>query len=240
MGDVPFSIILSSTGIITDPTALSKQSPIGFAGSHYNLFGINGLKEFSFSLGGAYQNKPVGIAVSSFGMKLYQETIIKWMTSYQWSPIVRFGFALNVYQLNITGYGQATALGGRISLRATLNPKVEMVCSILNPNQPKIGSINEALPQEFSGGFILRPHPMVIGQISFKQDLDFEISPRFGVLIQPRDNIGIAIGNVTNPDILTGGFILIYNSIKIEIGCLSYGELGLVTYQTGFSYTFLP
>lgn len=240
MGAVPFSVIQSSTGLLNDPTILSPNSPFRFSGSQTNLFGIKELQEFSFSMGGVVKNRPLGISVASFGNSIYSETTINWFTSKQISPAIRLGMSLNIYQLQISSYGMANAIGGKVSLRATLNPIMESIISMTNINNPTLGEIKEPLPQEISGGIIIRPNPNVIGQISFKQDLEYDISPRFGLLVKPHNQVGLAFGNVHNPSITTGGFFIDFNSFKIEFGCLSYAELGLITYQTGVSYSIRP
>ena len=58
--------------------------------------------------------------------------------------------------------------------------------------------------------------------------------------IELLDQIDIAVGKVQQPNIFTTGGCINWKEFRIEFSCLSYANLGFITYQTGISYTHIP
>ena len=145
-----------------------------------------------------------------------------------------------VYYIAITEYVAASTIGTRLSLRDQVNASLQSVFSLLNANQPQIGKSKESLPQVISGGILLSPTESVHGHLSILHDISYPISIRLGISWQPINEIGFAVGKTTDPDIFTAGGFIKWKYFQFEFGCLSYANVGFVTYQAGFSIFRLP
>ena len=240
VGAFPFSIYPNSLGALSDPTILLiNRSPFG-AGSINRKFGLRSLMESLFVVGGNFRNLGLGLGLSRFGNSSYQETQISILGAKSYKELVQLGISLNMYQLSISNYGQAEAIGSKVSVRYAMGTHVETMMSFLNVNGPVIGQSNEKLPQIISAGLLVRPNEKIIGQASFVQDTEFPISVRFGMIYKLLDQIDIAVGKVQQPNIFTTGGCINWKEFRIEFSCLSYANLGFITYQTGISYTHIP
>ena len=239
-GSIPFSIHPNSLGALSDPTIISvNRSPFG-AGSLNRKFGLKSLTESLFVVGGNFQDFGVGLGVSRFGNPNYQETLVSILGTKNYKELVQLGISLNMYQLRISNYGQAWAIGSRISIRYTMGAKVETMMSYLNANRPVIGQSKEKLPQVISAGILVRPSEKITGQASLVQDTEFPISVRFGMIYKLIDQMDIAIGKIQQPNIFTTGGCINWKNFRIEFSYLFYADLGFITYQTGINYTHIP
>jgi hypothetical protein len=72
------------------------------------------------------------------------------------------------------------------------------------------------------------------------QDTEYPVSIRFGIIFKMMDQLGFAIGKINQPNVITTGGYINWKNFQIELGCLSYVDLGLITYQTGISFTRNP
>tara|TARA_B100000953_G_scaffold178460_1_gene146997 strand:+ start:366 stop:1160 length:795 start_codon:yes stop_codon:yes gene_type:complete len=239
-GAFPFSIYPNSLGALSDPTILFiNRSPFG-AGSINRKFGLRSLMESLFVVGGNFRNLGLGLGLSRFGNSTYQETQISILGAKSYKELVQLGISLNMYQLSISHYGQAQTIGSKVSVRYAMGTHVETMISLLNVNRPVIGQSKEKLPQIISAGILVRPNDKIIGQASFVQDTEFPISVRFGMIYKLLDQIDIAVGKIQQPNIFTTGGCINWKEFRIEFSCLSYTNLGFITYQTGISYTHIP
>ena len=239
-GHFHFLFTPNSLGALSDPTILLiNRSPFG-AGSINRKFGLRSLMESLFVVGGNFRNLGLGLGLSRFGNSSYQETQISILGAKSYKELVQLGISLNMYQLSISNYGQAEAIGSKVSVRYAMGTHVETMMSFLNVNGPVIGQSNEKLPQIISAGLLVRPNEKIIGQASFVQDTEFPISVRFGMVYKLLDQIDIAVGKVQQPNIFTTGACINWKEFRIEFSCLSYANLGFITYQTGISYTHIP
>jgi hypothetical protein len=239
-GGFPFSVYGNSLSVLSDPTILSSASPLFGAGCISRKFGLKNLTKSVFVIGGNYKDYGIGVGVSKFGNLAYHETILSVSGTKNLKEILIVGFSFQFYQLGILNYGQDTSIGTKLSARYKMNSQLEAMMSILNANRPVIGQSNEKLPQVISGGLLMKPSSGITGQVSFIQDTEFPISTRFGLIWEPVSHISIAIGKVHLPNIFTTGGMITIKNFRIEIGYLSYANLGLITYQTGISYSRMP
>ncbi|MBT3501501.1 MAG: hypothetical protein HOB40_04985 [Candidatus Marinimicrobia bacterium] len=239
-GVAPFSFFPSSQGAFSDPTIIEKNQPLFIAGSYNRKFGLKSLSESLFVIGGSTNEFGLGFGISQFGNLNYAETLVSFMGSKNIKDVLIFAVAINYYQLNIKNYGNAATVGTRISLRYKMNSKIESIISMLNPTGTRIGQTKEKLPQIIIAGFMAKPTEKIMAQISLVQDTEFPVSTRFGLVYKLFHNFGIAMGKVNQPNIITTGGYLNWKNLQIEIGILSYVDLGLITYQTGISFTRIP
>ena len=240
MGGCPFSFFPNTTSILTDPTLLSDQKSIFGSGSFSNKFGINDLYESSFITGTRFKKYGVGLGFTRFGNFIYKESQVAVLSSRRIRDNIIFGGGIMVYNIAIKEYGAASTIGTRLSLRYQMNASLQSVFSLLNANQPQIGKSKEPLPQVISGGILLSPTKSVHGQLLILHDISYPISIRLGISWQPINEIGFAVGKTTDPDIFTAGGFIKWKYFQFEFGCLSYTNVGFVTYQVGFSIFRLP
>ncbi len=238
-GAFPFSVYGNSLSSISDPSNLTSTQPLFGAGAISRKFGLRDLTESIIFVGSHYKDLGIGLGLAKFGNETYKETTLSISATNNIKDLLMVGLSFQFYQLNILNYGQDNSFGFKLSARYKMNAKLEALMSILNAHGPVIGQSKENLPQVISGGLLMKPSPKITGQVSFSHDTDFPISTRFGVIWEPVNHFHIAIGKVNQPNIFTTGGMFTFKNFRIEIGYLSYANLGLVTYQTGISYTRL-
>lgn len=239
-GAFPFSLVPNSLGALSDPTIIPGNQSLFGSGSHHRKYGLKSLTESMFVIGGQFQNVGLGLGLSRFGNSTYQESLISILGAKNYKQSVKFGLSLNLYQLSISNYGQALAIGSRVSVRYSMGHKVETMMSFLNANQPVIGQSREKLPQVITMGILAKPNDKVMGQVSLAQDTEFPISVRLGMVYKIFDHISIAMGKVHQPNIFTTGGLINWKNFQVEIGYLSYANLGFNTFQTSINYTRIP
>jgi hypothetical protein len=239
-GAAPFSLVPNSLGIISDPTGLTRNQRLFFAGSQHNKFGLKSLKESLFVVGGSFRGFGLGLGISNFGNPTYQELLITAMGTKQIKDGLKIAISYNLYQLNIKNYGQDLSHGLGFIMRFNMNPFVESMVSLLNVNRPTIGKTKEKLPQTIMAGLLLKPSEKILAQVSLVQDTEFPVSIRFGIIMKLMDEFGIAFGRVHQPNAFTAGAFINFKNIKLELACLSYVDLGFITYQTGISFSRNP
>ena len=239
-GGAPFSMNYSPLSIVSDPTGLAKAPSLFYAGSLHQKFGLKSLKESLFIVGGNFRGVGLGLGLSKFGNSNYQELLVSAMGAKQVKDALQLSFSFNIYQLNIENYGQALAFGSQLTLRYILNNLLESRFSVLNANRPTIGESKEKLPQIITAGLFIKPSERIFAQVSLVQDTEYPVSIRFGIIFKMMDQLGFAIGKINQPNVITTGGYINWKNFQIELGCLSYVDLGLITYQTGISFTRNP
>ena len=83
-------------------------------------------------LWGHFRNLGLGLGLSRFGNSSYQETQISILGAKSYIELVQHGISLNMYQLSISNYGQAEAIGSKVSVRYAMGTHVETMLSLLN------------------------------------------------------------------------------------------------------------
>lgn len=131
VGAFPFSIYPNSLGALSDPTILLiNRSPFG-AGSINRKFGLRSIMESLFVVGGNFRNLGLGLGLSRFGNSSYQETQISILGAKSYKELVQLGISLNMYQLSISNYGQAEAIGSKVSVRYAMGTHVETMMPLI-------------------------------------------------------------------------------------------------------------
>ena len=118
-------------------------------------------------------------------------------------------------------------------MRYNISADWDWVTTLKNLNSTKIGTDNEKLPQIVSSGFVGSLHKIVTVAAEWEQDLAYDGTLKFGILVRPLKPLAFAVGYISNPGQVTAGLSLNYNKIYFEYGTIAHNDLGLFTHQLG-------
>ena len=219
--------------IINEPSSIIAFNMKGGEVIWNRPFQINELQQTALAAGFIYKNWGFGISASTFGNKIYNESMLALSIAKSVKSRLALGVNVVLYQLKITDYGTAHAPGLSASMRYNINDNWDWVTTIRNINSPKIGESNDELPQIVTTGFIGAVHEILTIATEWEQDLAYKGTIKFGVMVKPLKQLLFSVGYVSNPGQLTVGLTINFNKIYFEYGTIAYNDLGLFTHQLG-------
>lgn len=236
LGNLKLSVKGDLIDVVNEPSSLIAFGSTGGEALWSKPFQISELRHIAFAGGMLYKRWGFGINVSSFGNKIYNESTFSLSAAGSFKQNLHLGISVHVYHLNINDYGNDQTVGLTASARYHINANWDWVSSIRNINSPKISSIEEKLPQIVTTGFIGTVHRLVKVAAEWEQDIEYEGALKFGVLVQPIEQVLLAVGYVSNPGQFTAGISLTINNLYFEYGTIAYNDLGLFTHQLGIGF----
>lgn len=219
--------------IFNEPSSLIQFKKEGGEVIWNRPFQINELQQTAFAAGLIYKGWGIGIGASNFGNKIYSESIFTITAANSFKGKLNYGVNILVYQLKIDNYGTDHTIGITGSIRYNINKSWDWVSTVRNINLPKIGSTKEALPRIVTTGFVGSIYEKITIAAEWEQDIDFEGSLKFGVMLKPIDQLYISVGGLSNPGQFTAGISLNINKLYFEYGTIAYNDIGLFTHQLG-------
>lgn len=230
-------LVLNSKGnlidIMNEPSSIINFNMKGGEVIWNRPFQINELQQTAFASAFMYKSWGFGISASTFGNKIYNESMLVLSVANSVKTRLSVGVNLILYQLKITDYGTAHAPGLSASMRYNINDNWNWVTTVRNINYPKIGASKDELPQIFTTGFIGTVHEILTIATEWEQDLAYKGAIKFGVMVKPLKQLLFSVGYVSNPGQLTAGLSININKIYFEYGTIAYSDLGLFTHQLG-------
>lgn len=107
--------------IINEPSSIIKFNMKGGEVIWKRPFQINELQQTSFASAFMYKSWGFGISASTFGNKIYNESILALSVAKSVKPRLSLGANIVLYQLKISDYGTAHAPGLSASIRYNIN-----------------------------------------------------------------------------------------------------------------------
>lgn len=237
MGNLSLNIKGNLFASINEPSSLIAFGTTGGEASWSRPFQIRELQQIAFAGGTRYNDWGIGFGISSFGNKIYNENIYTASIARAFKEKLKLGISVHLYQLHIDAYGNDQSVGLTTSVRYSINKNWIWVSSIRNLNSPKIGAIEENLPQIFTTGFSGNLNEMITIAAEWEQDIEYEGALKFGIAVKPIERLLLAVGYVSNPGQFTAGLSLTINNLYIEYGTIAYNDLGLFTHQFSIGFS---
>lgn len=219
--------------ILNEPSSIIAFNMKGGEVIWNRPFQINELQQTALASAFIYKNWGFGISASTFGNKIYNESMLALSVARSFKTRLSLGVNITLYQLKITDYGTAHALGLSASMRYNINDNWNWVTTIRNINSPKIGAAKDELPQIVTTGFVGTVHEILTIATEWEQDLEYKGAIKFGIMVKPLKQLLFSVGYVSNPGQLTAGLSININKIYFEYGTIAYNDLGLFTHQLG-------
>lgn len=219
--------------IINEPSSIIAFNMKGGEVIWNRPFQINELQQTALASAFIYKNWGFGISASTFGNKIYNESMLALSAARSFKTRLSLGVNIILYQLKITDYGTAHAPGLSASMRYNVSDNWDWVTTVRNINSPKIGIAKDELPQVVTTGFVGTVHEILTIATEWEQDLEYKGAIKFGIMVKPLKQFSFSVGYVSNPGQLTAGLSININKIYFEYGTIAYSDLGLFTHQLG-------
>jgi len=146
LNNTPFALFYN-------PANIQSSASFNVYTSYRNFYGLPGIYQADILANISVYDIGSAFAVSKYGNDLYSEMEIRAGSSYRIAENLSMGMSLQGYFLSIKNYGGAQSWGLNIGLQYDYLEKLSIGAFITNINNPKIGSVQEELPQTFSLGF---------------------------------------------------------------------------------------
>lgn len=189
-------------------------------------FGLTDLSTASLSYSEPLSFGTVGAAFKTYGFDLYRENnfIVSYGNSYKQK--IFYGANINLYNLHIENYNNATAFGLDIGAMVYIAKFLQWGFIGKNITGTKIGESKEKIAQVYRSGFTFQPEDKirVIGEI--EKDVKYPISVRGGLEYSAIDFLDLRFGVGSQPSIFSAGIGLNYNLFSFDYAFTKSEDLG--------------
>jgi hypothetical protein len=157
---------------------------------------------------------------------LYRENnfIVSYGNSYK--KKIYYGANINLYNLHIQNYNNATAFGFDIGAMAYITRFLQWGFIGKNITGTKIGESKEKIAQVYRTGFTFQPEDKirVIGEV--EKDVRYPLSVRGGLEYSVIDFLDLRFGVGSQPTIFSAGIGLNYNLFSFDYAFTKSEDLG--------------
>ncbi|MCX6158774.1 MAG: conjugal transfer protein TraF [Ignavibacteriota bacterium] len=227
LGGAFTSLSDNSLAIFYNPAGLGQVKYREFS-AYYSPapFGLTDLSTASLSYSEPFSFGTVGAAFKTYGFDLYRENnfIVSYGNSYK--KKIYYGANINLYNLHIENYNNATAFGLDIGAMVYLAKFLQWGFFGKNITGTKIGESKEKIAQVYRSGFTFQPEDKirVIGEI--EKDVKYPISVRGGLEYSVIDFLDLRFGVGSQPSIFSAGIGLNYNLFSFDYAFTKSEDLG--------------
>jgi hypothetical protein len=192
------------------------------------------------SNGGVFAASPlkffnVGLAVTSTGFSLYRELTATATLAKELDGRFFIGCNINCDYLAIANYGTAYAVGIDVAASMQVTDDLRWGFSLLNVNRPRIGELNDELPQVYLTGISCELLTTASVFLTIVKDVRYPASGRMGVEFSPYEIVSVRFGLSDEPSRYIGGIGIHYSSVSVDYAVATHLELGL-THSFGISF----
>ncbi len=170
----------------------------------------------------------VAAAVSLYtsGFALYRESSLSVSAAWQPQAGVRIGLTSHYYNIAIERYGSVAVIGIDAGVLLTLGDGWTAAASVMNLNQPKIGSvIRERLPISISIGLACRPSAKLLLVADVQRNHRYPLHARIGLEYALADFLLLRSGAISEPGRFTAGIGIRYGGIRVDYAFLTHADL---------------
>lgn len=213
--------------ILYNPANIRTGSSFNVYTSYRNFYGLTGIYQADivantliFGIGSAF-------AISKYGNDLYSEVEINAGGNYNITEKLSLGLGLNGYFLSIKNYGDSQSFGLNLGFQYEYLETLSIGAFISNINNPKIGSVEEELPQTFSLGFKYDLMKRATLFFELFRDVKHEQDYRAGFEYEPYENIFLRVGVMDNTGTYSFGFGSSFNFLIFDYALIDHSVLGI-------------
>ncbi len=227
LGGAFTSLSDNSLAIFYNPAGLGQVKYREFAAFYSPApFGLTDLSTASLSYSEPLSFGTIGAAFKTYGFELYRENnfIVSYGNSYK--NKIYYGANINVYNLHIQNYNNATAFGLDIGAMAYIAKFLQWGFFGKNITGTKIGEAKEKIAQVYRSGFTFQPEEKLrlIGEI--EKDVKYPLSVRGGLEYSVIDFLDLRFGVGSQPAIFSAGVGINYNIFSFDYSFTKSEDLG--------------
>jgi outer membrane protein assembly factor BamA len=168
-----------------------------------------------------------GLAVESFGGKLYSETKLTLNLARRFlDERLSFGISAHYFMLTVQNYESAATAGISVGMHYAINENWSVGSSLENLNQPKLNHYSEEMPQAMRIGVRYLPAEAIQAYVTVEKDRWYEPQMSFGVVYQLSQMFSFYSGYTTQTNKPSGGLSLQTNRVVFSYALQYHFDLG--------------
>jgi hypothetical protein len=191
-----------------------------------------GMPEFRVVAAAVAYPTPYGVATGTaraYGFEDFRESLIGvgFGRAIRLSPTrhLRAGVALRHTSVAIPEFGSAGTLGLSAGVMVDVVPHLTFGAHVLNVNRPNLSSL-DPLETRLDAGIAYRAHPQGLLLLAVSKDVDYPMSFRGGVEVQPVEVLLVRAGFGTEPARFSGGIGVVVSSISASVAAEHHYVMG--------------
>lgn len=165
----------------------------------------------------------------TFGFDAYRESYFSLGAAYGFdlgtSRVVHLGFRTRYYHTSIASYGHAGTIGFTVGSQVQILPTLTFGVLATNLNAPRLASDVE-LPQSLALGVAYEAAPAFMVVVDAMKDIDFPLSLRGGVEVEPLSPLMLRAGFTTAPTRFTTGAGVHLGAVTADVAAENHQALG--------------
>ncbi len=233
------SISDNSLSVFYNPSGLGQMEYREFA-VYYSPapYGLTDLSTAAVSYAEPTKFGTIGAAFKTYGFDLYREN--NFMVSYgsSYKNRIFYGANLNLYNLHIQNYNNATAFGIDIGALAYIAKSLQFGFFGKNITGTKIGESKEKIAQVYRTGLMYQPEDFLRIAAEAEKDVRYPLSIRGGIEYNVIEFIDLRFGVGSEPTLFSAGVGINYNMFSFDYGFtksedLGFTHLGTVSFNFG-------
>lgn len=238
LGGAFTSLSDNSFAIFYNPSGLGQMKYREFA-AFYNPapYGLTDLSTASISYAEPTDFGTIGAAFKTYGFELYRENnfILSYGNNYK--DKIYYGANINVYNLHIQNYNNATAFGLDLGAMAYIAKFLQWGFFGKNITGAKIGESKEKIAQVYRTGFMYQPENYLRIIAEAEKDVKYPISIRGGIEYNVIDVLDLRFGAGSEPAVFSAGIGINYNMFSFDYAFTKSSDLGF-THLGTVSFNF--
>ena len=207
-----------------NPANLAEHDEAAFFAMRH--FGFSELTDYAFEMNIPSTLLSVGLGIHTFGFRLFRQSDF------------RFGFSKKIQFLHVglvikyirysfpQPYGSAGAFGVNIGISIQMLHGLWLGTRANNINRPEIGKAREPLPQALSIGLAYHLSPKALYLIECYKDIDFPVSVRSGIEVEPVRVLSFRVGIKSYPESFSAGLGIHRKKMNLNIAMVHHLVLG--------------
>lgn len=150
---------------------------------------------------------------------------------------LNFGYTLNLYHLQIQGFGEQPSFGINLGALAVLHTRTKIGFTVYNINNPAVGKENgHELPQRLALGLSYLPYTDVVTSIELKKAIDGDTEIHAGAEVTVLEMLKFRLGARNQPNSFSAGAGFDLLNILVDYAVNTH-TIGL-THHFGIGYRF--
>lgn len=192
--------------------AVAHPTPYGVASGYARTYGFEDFRESVFGVGFGH----------AFNLSATRQ--------------IHVGAALRYTSVMIPDFDSPGALGLSLGVLVEVMPGLNFGAHGLNINRPKLSSL-DPLETRLDAGLSYRAHERALVVMGVSKDLDFPLSVRGGLEVQPVDVFFVRAGFSTEPTRFSTGVGVLFSMIRADLAIEHHEVLGWTpAFEVAFSW----
>jgi len=227
LGGAFTSLSDNSLAIFYNPAGLGQVKYREFSAFYSPApFGLTDLSTASLSYSEPLSFGTIGAAIKTYGFELYKENNIIFSYGNSYKKKIYYGANLNLYNLHIQNYENATAFGIDIGTMAYIAKFLQWGFFGKNITGTKIGESKEKIAQVYRTGLTFQPENNIRITGEIEKDIKYPISVRSGLEYNVIDFLDLRFGVGSQPTIFSAGIGINYNLFSLDYAITKSEDLG--------------